>query len=101
MAPVTNSVCLVSTVLPPVVMLSVLSGLTLLLFFQNGKMAPVTSSGCPVNTVLPPVAPIPCSRTRLTSLSSSKAGKMDEMKLVRTRLLFSPDKMNFYFKFSL
>ncbi len=51
-------------------------------------MAPVTSSGCPVNTVLPPVAPIPCSRTRLTSLSSSKAVKMDEMKLVRTRLLF-------------
>jgi hypothetical protein len=86
MAPVTSSSCPVSTVLPPVVMLSVLSLLILFNFlFQNEKMAPVTSSNCPVNTVLPPVAPIPCSRTRLTSLSSSKAVKMDEMKLVRTK----------------
>jgi hypothetical protein len=87
MAPVTSSSCPVSTVLPPVVMRSVLSLLILyFILFQNGKMAPVTSSGCPLTTVLPPVAPIPCSRTRLTSLSSSKAVKMDEMKLVITKL---------------
>lgn len=60
-------------------------------------MPPVaTIASCPVNTAaaaadattsagLPPVAPIPCSRTRLTSLSSSKA-KMEEMKLVRPDL---------------
>ena len=50
-------------------------------------MAPIPTASCPLTGTagFPPVAPIPCSRTRLTSLSSNKI-KTEEMKLVRIKI---------------